>query len=103
MAQEKVRITDLPRMKAAATPITMLTAYDYPFARIFDQAGIDISVIFPSHATSYCVLRDVAFESALHRAHHRYMSNYCAEAGGRLRWVAIATMRDIRTSVLDGI
>src|SRR5207244_9173715 len=66
-----------------------------------DQGRIDVSVIFPSHATSYCVLRDVAFESALHRAHHRYMSNYCAEAGGRLRWVAIATMRDIRTSVAE--
>jgi 3-methyl-2-oxobutanoate hydroxymethyltransferase len=45
MAQEKVRITDLPRMKAAGTPITMLTAYDYPFARIFDQAGVDILLI----------------------------------------------------------
>jgi predicted TIM-barrel fold metal-dependent hydrolase len=27
------------------------------------------------------------------------MSNYCAEAEGRLRWVAIATMRDVRASV----
>jgi uncharacterized protein len=63
-----------------------------------DEAGIDFSVIFPSHAASYCVLRDVGFESALHRAHHRYMQNYCAGAKGRLRWVAIATMRDIRAS-----
>src|SRR5712664_2091095 len=45
MAQEKVRITDLARMKAAGTPIAMLTAYDYPFARIFDQAGIDILLV----------------------------------------------------------
>ncbi|MBV8774993.1 MAG: 3-methyl-2-oxobutanoate hydroxymethyltransferase [Deltaproteobacteria bacterium] len=45
MRQEKVRVTDLPRMKAAGTPITMLTAYDYPFARIFDQAGIDILLV----------------------------------------------------------
>jgi 3-methyl-2-oxobutanoate hydroxymethyltransferase len=45
MAQEKVRITDLPRMKAAGTPIVMLTAYDYPFARIFDQAGIDLLLV----------------------------------------------------------
>jgi len=64
-----------------------------------DRAAIDVSVMFPSHAASYCTLRDVGFESALHRAHHRYMSNYCAEAEGRLRWVAIATMRDVRTSV----
>jgi 3-methyl-2-oxobutanoate hydroxymethyltransferase len=45
MVQEKVRITDLARMKAAGTPITMLTAYDYPFARIFDQAGIDVMLV----------------------------------------------------------
>lgn len=64
-----------------------------------DEAGIDVSIIFPSHAASYCVLRDVGFESALHRAHHRYMRDYCSNAEGRLRWVALATMRDIRTSV----
>ncbi|MGH7847750.1 MAG: amidohydrolase family protein [Candidatus Binatia bacterium] len=69
--------------------------------RDMDKAGIDISVIFPSHAASYCVLRDVGFESALHRAHHRYMGNYCAEAKGRLRWVAIATMRDVHTAVKE--
>ena len=64
-----------------------------------DRAGIDISVIFPSHAASYCILSEVGFESALHRAHHRYMSQYCAGANGRLRWVAISTMRDIPASV----
>ncbi len=64
-----------------------------------DRARIDISVIFPSHAASYCALRDVGFESALHRAYHRYMTSYCAEAEGRLRWVATANMRDIDASV----
>lgn len=66
-----------------------------------DAAGIDSSVIFPSHATSYCILRDIGFESALHRAHHRYMSNYCGGAKARLKWVAIATMRDIAASVRE--
>jgi 3-methyl-2-oxobutanoate hydroxymethyltransferase len=32
-------------MKATGTSITMLTAYDYPFARIFDQAGIDLMLV----------------------------------------------------------
>lgn len=45
MANEKTRITDLARMKAARTPITMLTAYDFPFARIFDEAGIDVLLV----------------------------------------------------------
>lgn len=45
MAKDKVRVTDLVRMKAQGTPITMLTAYDYPFARIFDQAGVDVLLV----------------------------------------------------------
>ncbi|MBF6558863.1 MAG: 3-methyl-2-oxobutanoate hydroxymethyltransferase [Candidatus Binataceae bacterium] len=45
MVNDKVRVPDLARMKAARTPIAMLTAYDYPFARIFDQAGIDVLLI----------------------------------------------------------
>jgi 3-methyl-2-oxobutanoate hydroxymethyltransferase len=45
MAKDKVRVTDLAQMKAARQPITMLTAYDYPFARIFDQAGVDLLLI----------------------------------------------------------
>src|ERR1700722_16599094 len=45
MGKDKVRVTDLARMKAERQPITMLTAYDYPFARIFDQAGIDMLLL----------------------------------------------------------
>jgi 3-methyl-2-oxobutanoate hydroxymethyltransferase len=45
MVKDKVRVTDLARMKAARQPMTMLTAYDYPFARIFDQAGVDLLLI----------------------------------------------------------
>lgn len=45
MKNDKVRITELARMKSAGTPITMLTAYDFPFARIFDQAGIDVLLV----------------------------------------------------------
>jgi 3-methyl-2-oxobutanoate hydroxymethyltransferase len=45
MDKDKVRVPDLPRMKAEGRPIAMLTAYDYPFARIFDQAGIDVLLV----------------------------------------------------------
>src|SRR5580658_9017645 len=50
MNQDKFRVTDLARMKAARRPITMLTAYDFPFARIFDQAGADILLVGDSLA-----------------------------------------------------
>ena len=45
MAKDKVRVTDLGRMKAQGAPITMLTAYDFPFARIFDSAGVDLLLV----------------------------------------------------------
>ncbi len=59
-----------------------------------DKAGIDLCVVFPSHAPSYITLRDVQFERALHRAHSRYMNDYCSETEGRVRWLMIGTMRD---------
>jgi 3-methyl-2-oxobutanoate hydroxymethyltransferase len=42
---QKVRTPDLARMKSEARAIAMLTAYDYPFARIFDQAGVDVLLV----------------------------------------------------------
>ncbi len=38
-------ILDLQRMKADGEKITVLTAYDYPFARLMDQAGIDMVLV----------------------------------------------------------
>lgn len=67
--------------------------------RDMDRAAIDVSVLFPSQADGFCILRDVGFESALHRAYHRFVHAYCAEGEGRLRWVFTATMRDPRTTV----
>jgi 3-methyl-2-oxobutanoate hydroxymethyltransferase len=48
--QKKVRATDLAAMKTARSPITMLTAYDAPFARIFDEAGVDAILVGDSVA-----------------------------------------------------
>ena len=38
-------ILDLQVMKAKGEKIAVLTAYDYPFARIMDQAGIDVILV----------------------------------------------------------
>src|SRR5260370_21398591 len=45
MTKDKVRVTDLAQMKAERTPIAMLTAYDFAFARIFDAAGVDVLLV----------------------------------------------------------
>ncbi len=43
--KDKVRVPDLVRMKAEGRKIVALTAYDYPFARIFDDAGVDLLLV----------------------------------------------------------
>jgi len=48
MEKNKVSVSSLSAKKKKGEQISMLTAYDYPFARIIDQAGIDI--IFVSDA-----------------------------------------------------
>lgn len=42
---QKITILDIYKKKAEGKKITMLTAYDYPFAQIVDQAGIDMILV----------------------------------------------------------
>lgn len=42
---KKVTTNTLLKMKAAGEKISMITAYDYSFARLFDAAGIDIILV----------------------------------------------------------
>jgi len=41
----KVTILDLQKMKDSGEKITMLTAYDYPTARMLDESGVDVLLI----------------------------------------------------------
>ena len=47
---KKLTIPDIKARKADGTKIAMLTAYDYPWARMIDQAGIDIALVGDSLA-----------------------------------------------------
>ncbi len=51
---KKVTILDLKRMKDEGEKITMITAYDYCFAKIFSDAGIDIILVGDSAANVVC-------------------------------------------------
>ncbi len=43
--EHRVTVPSLQRRKQRGEPITMLTAYDFTFARIFDTAGIDVLLV----------------------------------------------------------
>ena len=45
MERKKITIPDLGAKKLGGKPITMLTAYDYPMARLVDDAGIDMILV----------------------------------------------------------
>jgi len=42
---KKITTNTLQKMKAAGEKISMLTAYDFSFARIFDEAGMDVLLV----------------------------------------------------------
>ncbi len=66
-----------------------------------DRAMIDVNVLFPTHVSSYCALRDGGFENALYRAYHRWVADYCAQAPTRLKWTLVANMRDVASGVQE--
>lgn len=45
MMAEKVTVPELKKMKQRGERITALTAYDYSFARVLDDAGVDILLV----------------------------------------------------------
>jgi 3-methyl-2-oxobutanoate hydroxymethyltransferase len=49
--EARVTVPALRRMRKAGEKISMLTVYDYPFARIFDAAGIDVLLVGDSVGT----------------------------------------------------
>ncbi|HEY3118524.1 MAG TPA: amidohydrolase family protein [Chloroflexota bacterium] len=100
--QSRNRSKEEARERSGKEPVRRDVNWD-PSIRLedMDRAKIDKSVMFPTFEASYCALKDVGFEGALHRAYHRYMTTYCSESEGRLRWAATATLRDVAASVSE--
>jgi 3-methyl-2-oxobutanoate hydroxymethyltransferase len=63
--RKKITIPDILQMKQEGKRITVLTAYDFPFARLVDQGGVDIilvgdsaGVVVAGHDTTLPVTMD---------------------------------------------
>src|SRR5216683_3957594 len=93
---EHGRIAFPPGRHDPLPPIRQEVNWDIK-ARIedMDRASVDIGVLFPTHVSSYCALRDGGFENALYRAYHRWVSDFCAQVPTRLKWTVVANMRDV--------
>ena len=50
IGRKKVTIQHLQQLRKAGTPITMLTAYDFPTARACEAHGVDITLVGDSLA-----------------------------------------------------
>src|SRR5688572_10386716 len=99
---EHGRIAFPPGRKDPLPPIRPEVNWDFK-ARLedMDRALIDVNVLFPTHVSSYCALRDVGFENALYRTYHRWVADFCAQAPTRLKWTLVANMRDVQTGVAE--
>jgi len=91
-----------PGRADALPPIRPEVSWDVK-ARLedMDRARVDVSVLYPTHVSSYCALRDVGFENALYRAYHRWVADFCAQAPARLKWTVVANMRDVASGVAE--
>jgi len=47
---DKLTVPDLHARVAEGTPLSMITCYDYPMARMIDRAGVDIVLVGDSVA-----------------------------------------------------
>ncbi|HEX9879772.1 MAG TPA: amidohydrolase family protein [Candidatus Binatia bacterium] len=66
-----------------------------------DRGAIDVNVIYATYVSSYCALRNVGFESALYRAYHRWVSNFCSQGKNRLKWTVFANLRDLQAGMAE--
>lgn len=69
MQPDKVTVPKIIRMKAAGERISMITAYDRPFAALFDEAGVDILLVGDSLGNAvlgYDTTLPVTMEEMLH-------------------------------------
>ena len=66
---QKITVPDIKGKKVNQQPITMLTAYDYPSARLIDNAGIDIILVGDSLAMTvmgYSTTVSVTMDEMIH-------------------------------------
>jgi 3-methyl-2-oxobutanoate hydroxymethyltransferase len=70
MSTNKVTILDIQQAKADSRKLTMITAYDYPFGLLADEAGIDIVLVGDSLGMVVMGLEGTVEVNMDHMIHH---------------------------------
>ncbi len=83
----RVTTVELKKMKASGEPVTMLTAYDFSFAQMVDEAGVDIILVGDS--LGMVVL---GYETTLPVTQEDMLSHTAAVARGTKRAMVVADM-----------
>src|SRR3990167_6995964 len=87
MAPDKVTVPEIRKMKQKGEKITALTAYDYSFYRILDEAGVDILLVGDSLGS---VIQ--GRENTLHVTLEEVIYHTRAVVRGRERALVVADM-----------
>ena len=66
----KISLHDLQRKRDKGQPITMLTAYDYPAAKLVDEAGVDAILVGDTLAMTVLGHRDTVSVTVDEMLHH---------------------------------
>ena len=70
MSTKKVTIQDIQQAKEDSRKLTMITAYDYPFGLLADEAGIDIVLVGDSLGMVVMGLEGTVAVNMEHMIHH---------------------------------
>jgi 3-methyl-2-oxobutanoate hydroxymethyltransferase len=70
MAKQKVTLPDIRQAKAEKRKLVMMTAYDYPFGLLADEAGVDIVLVGDSLGMVVMGLEGTVEVTMEHMVHH---------------------------------
>ncbi len=85
--EKKITVLDIQKSKDEGRNITMLTAYDYPFAKILDGAGVDILLVGDSSGSVIA-----GYENTLPVTMEEMIYHTRAVARGRKKALLVADM-----------
>jgi len=77
---------------------------DDPAERIkdMDREGVDVNLTLPSGwFGTFTVGEDIALETAMYQAYHRWMADYCSAYPMRIKGVILVSCRDLENSLKE--